>query len=226
MKKFLILLVFIAFILGSYIGYSYFQKMQPSVEAQVDQQINADIEALENELSTYKDKMNQEKVRKLELQALQNPEIITQELNKVGKLLVYQGKEQYSDYLKETTLLTKQELTIQITYNFGIAIDLNSIIVNKFYDKTVLIKIPKDEIKLEYIEADGDNFTLNEDRNWLTDGFTPDEIEMVVESAFEETKNKIINDKQVFLDSMESLKENLRELILKLGFEEVIFEIQ
>ena len=63
--------------------------------------INNTLNDLQAKIDTYKQKEQEEKIRKIELQQLQDPEIINTNLANVGKLLVYEGTIQYSDIIRK-----------------------------------------------------------------------------------------------------------------------------
>lgn len=180
---------------------------------------------IQSELDKYKKKEQEDKVRKLELQQLQNPNIIIQKLNSTGKLLIYKGEITYNDLIKQSSFWGSKELNLNIKYNFGISYDLSNVKIDSFIDRKVVILIPKQELKLEYLELDNSNNDnkIEGSKTWFESNFTPDDVNMVLQQAREKTIEKINNDKSIYDQALVSLKNNLKELILKLNYEDVIF---
>jgi hypothetical protein len=196
-----------------FIGYTYFKPKT------VDSKINE----LQDLIDKNKSDEQVEQIRKLKLQQLQNPEIINKELTKVGKLLVYQGTTEYSDIIKESNFWGSKTLDLHLYYNFGISIELQKIIVDRFYDKTVVLNIPKQELQLEYIEMDTTKSKVNGEKKWFNSNYKPDEVDMILVNAQEKTRNTIINDKDSFDTAADNLKAYLKDFVLKLGYDDVIF---
>ena len=123
MKKIIFIIFLIIGIIIGYKGLTFTNdKLPQSIkENQVDKQINT----IQKELDQYKQKEQEEKIRRLRIQQLQNPEIINKELTKVGELTVLKGTTTYSDVLKESNWYSSKELNIDFTFNYGISIDVN-----------------------------------------------------------------------------------------------------
>lgn len=181
------------------------------------------ISDIQLQLDKYKEQEQKEKVRALELQVLQDPQIVINELNKVSKLIVYEGQSDYEDYIVESNFWGSRTINLNLQYNFGISIELNKINVKEIYQKTVVLNIPKQEFKIEYVELDNKS-KLESNKEWFIAQYKPEDIKIIFNQANDKVRWKILNDKSIFDMASESLKSNLRELILKLGYEEVKFE--
>jgi hypothetical protein len=175
------------------------------------------------QLNKYKEQEQQEKIRAFELQVLQDPQIIISELNQVGKLIVYEGQSNYEDYIVESNFWGSRTINLNLKYNFGISIELSRIKVKEIYNKTVILNIPKQEFKIEYVELDNKS-KLESNKEWFISQYQPEDIKIIFNQANDKVRWKILNDKSIFEKSYESLENNLRELVLKLGYEDVKFE--
>jgi hypothetical protein len=224
-KLFFIILITIAatWFVANYLNYVK-EKNEPPTQDTIEQQFVDNNDELQAELNKYKEKVQKEELRKIELKKLQNPEIINTELSKVGKLLIYQGKMQYSDIMVESKWWYKKELNLELHYNFGIAIEVYKIVVSRFIDKTVVLQIPVNEIRLEYIELNSDESKHNSERSWWASEYSPAEMDQIYEKAQSDMKYRVENDKGIYQEALVSLKDCLRELLGKVGYEEVVFE--
>jgi hypothetical protein len=223
MKKlvFIVLLLLVAFLSGI-----YYQFKETHSAKTAEQCFNNNIDTLQKELDNYKKKEQEEKIRKIQLQALQNPEIIITKFKEIGKLKVYEGQWQYSDILREKNWYSSKEVDLKLLFNYGIAIDLQTVLQSniKITGENVIIKIPKKEVKLDYIELDTENTTVTSTKTWLASQYKPEDIRMIFNQARNKTREEIGSNKEVFNKSIDSLKNNLRLVVLALNYKEVIFE--
>jgi len=185
--------------------------------------LQSTIDNLQTQVNKYKLQEQDKQLRQIRLQQLQNPEVIMNELSTTNKLLVYECKITYNDYIKEGNWLANKSLSISLKYNIGIAIDLNLIEI-RFVEATPVLTIPKDGLQLEYIELDTENSKIDGDRSFFSSQFVPEDIKGVIEMAQKTLENRVCNNKDLFDKSMVSLKENLRELIIRLGYEDCVIE--
>jgi hypothetical protein len=213
-RKKIKLLIFILFI--GIIGYCIYQYQINTNDIQVTK--------LQSQLDKYKQAEQKEEIRKLELLAMQNPEIIQKELVNVGKLIVNEGNYTYQDTIEISKWYGHKELYIDLNYKYGIAIDLNTITIDKFVDKIVYITIPIGEIKLEYIELVNELSKIDGDKSGLVSQFTPQDINIIIENTNDKVRNTIEDNRSIYTDSLISLKENIKSLVLKLGYDDVVFE--
>jgi len=223
--KFILVLVAIGVIVIAYLDYKQSKQIEPTPVQQVTQDTNDlqnQIKDLENTVNTYKLKAQEDKLRKIRLQQLQNPEIITNELQKVNQLIISEGIVTYTDYIKEGNWFANKSLDISLAYNFGIVMDLNKISV-RFSEETVILTIPKSEVKLKYVELDTENSKIDGEKSWLSKQFVPEDIKGIIDIAQEIVTEKLTNNKEVFNEALVNLKDNLRELVGKLGYQDVIF---
>jgi hypothetical protein len=177
----------------------------------------------EEELLKYKLKEQEEKAKKDKIEALQNPEIIEKELEKVGKLICYEGKIYYNDKVIHKKLLSSRKLSLKLLYKFGIAIDLNNVIIDEFIDDTVVLRIPDDSLVLEYIQMIPEESYVNGEKSLLAKYFKPEEVKVLLDEAQNTTIDRVNNTDAIFEKAEESLRENLQKLVLRLGYNKVIF---
>jgi hypothetical protein len=216
-------LIILMFILG-YLDYKQETQTTPQQQVTNDtKDLQNQIKDLENTVNTYKLKAQEDKLRKIRLQQLQSPEIIVSELQKTNELIVYTGVFTYNDYIKEGSWFANKSLDITLTYNFGIVIDMNTVTVSGFADEIPILMIPKDEVKLKYVELDTANSKIDGKKSFFSKQFLPEDIKGLAELAQESVTDKINNDKEIFDSAFFTLKENLKDLILKLGYSDVIF---
>jgi hypothetical protein len=177
----------------------------------------------EEELLKYKLKEQEEKAKRDKIEALQNPEIIEKELEKVGKLITYQGKIYYDDEVIHKGFFSSRKLSLKLLYKFGIAINLNNVIIDEFIDDTVVLRIPNDSLVLEYIQMIPEESYVNGEKSLLAKYFKPEEIKVLLDEAQNTTVDRVNNTDAIFEKAEESLRENLEKLVLKLGYKKVIF---
>jgi hypothetical protein len=228
MKKFFIVLLFIALIIVGFMIYSDYKATHKTPDQIVDSRLDESQKQLDeanSKLDEIKQQEYKNTLRKLELAKLQNPEILNKAFEKVGKLTTYEGKSQYSDIIKEKSFWGSKSLDLTLIYNFGIAIDLNTIVVESFFEKTVVLQIPKSELKLQYIEVNTKDTKVISTKTWLAKNYNANDMKLVLDNAQDKTKESIEGSKDIFDKAMESLKESLKEFILKLGYDDVIFNI-
>lgn len=179
---------------------------------------------LQDEVDKATKERQDEELRKIKLQELQNPEIINNKLSEVGKLIVLEGSTQYSDIIKESNFWGSKELDVVLTYNFAIAIDLNQIVVSRFYDKTAVLQIPKDKLLLDYVELNMDETKIQGTKTWFNKEYKPEDVRLILDNAQETTTEELNKNRELFDDALENLKYQLREFVLQLNYDDVVFE--
>ena len=179
---------------------------------------------LTEQLNEFKKFEAEEIKRQEKIKALQDPTIINTQLEKVGKLITYEGTANYVDKIVDKKFLKSRTLDVQLTYRFGIGMELSRIQVAGFMEDTVIINIPRNGLVLEYIELQGEKVILNEKTSMLAKEFSSDEIKTIIQSGQQTTTQQINSTKEIFIKAEESLKDNLRNLIVKLGYRQVIFQ--
>jgi hypothetical protein len=187
-------------------------------------EINQRISAIQGELDKYKNQEQQEKVRELELQALQNPQVVIDQFKKVGKLITYEGKASYEDVIKEDTFWGSRQLTLDLKYNFGISMDLSKVEVINVSNRLVTLQIPKDKLLLEYLELNPELSKVKSKKTWFLSDFMPTEVKYILSNAYIITKNRIISTKGIFDMAYTNLQDNLTSLMHELGYDKVEFE--
>jgi hypothetical protein len=158
------------------------------------------------------------------LARLQNPDLILSELEGVGKLITYQGKVSYADSITQKGFLNKRNIDIALMYRFGIGIELNTISISAIEGDTVTINIPRQELKIQYIELLTEESTINSQKSMFAQQFKPKEIEYIYEKSQEVCLYKVNESVELFDKAYESLVENLESLIKEIGYSEVYIE--
>jgi hypothetical protein len=223
MKKYLKFL-FKSFVIGVIIyfsvsGYLLYKHYHPTPKDKDNQLV-----VLQTKVDELTQKQQEEKAKRIKLQALQDPEIITDKLQKVSKLLVYKGVISYNDLLKESTFWGSKSIQLKLKYNYGISYELKNVVVDSFYDDKVVIKLSKNELKLEYVEVDKES-KIDSNKEWFSNEYTPQDTEIILEQSQESVRQKIENDRGIYDKAFESLKESIKDIVLKLGYKDVIFDV-
>ena len=160
---------------------------------------------------------------------MQDPTIIRNQIRKAGKLTSLEGQYKYQSKIIDKGFmdLTLREITLDFTYNFGMGMDLQYITIYKVENKIVYIKIPKNRIQLQYIELNSQDSRIIEGKKMiLVNQFSPSDTEVLMEQSQQNVVNMIGADKELFNDAMINLQEQLKKLVLSLGYyERVVFEI-
>ena len=160
---------------------------------------------------------------------MQDPTIIRNQIRKAGKLTSLEGQYKYQSKIIDKGFmdLTLREITLDFTYNFAMGMDLQYITVSKVENKIVYIKIPKNRIQLQYIELNSQDSRIIEGKKMiLVNQFSPSDTEVLMEQSQQNVVNMIGADKELFNDAMINLQEQLKKLVLSLGYyERVVFEI-
>ncbi len=219
-KKFIQLIFYIGllvFIYNVYLLYNHYKTIE-------DQEIQSQIQTLQNQVNQLSKVEQKEEIAKIKLNSLHNPEIINDKLEEVSSLLVYRGEIIYTDHLKESSFWGTKGLALNLKYKFGITYSLEDVIVDSFYEDTVVIKLPKDKLELEYIEIHKDS-KVESSNGLLVSKFSPEQIEIIFEQANDRVRNMVENDKDIYDKAFKSLKFTLNDLILKLGYEKVVFDV-
>ena len=169
--------------------------------------------------------------RTAELNKMQDPTIIQNELRKVGEITSLKGKYNYFSKItnkdKFFDKFTLREITLDFEYNFGIGINsLEYIKVNKIENGVVYISIPKNRIQLIYIEQNTQNSKITDGNTmFLFDQFSPSDTQILSAQAQQNVVNAIGKDKKLFNDAMVNLQEVVDGLVLGLGYEQAVFNV-
>ena len=180
------------------------------------------LEELQSKLFKYEQQDICNKQKQIELERLQDPNIITNELKKKGNLIVYEGNVEYKDIISERSFWGSKNLVLNLQYRFGISYNLNNIEVINFFEKNVIIKILQNNLALEYLELRNES-QINGHKSFLVSNFKPEEVNMILKNAYDKTNLDIKQNREIFNQAYESLKESLTPLIQKLGYEDVIY---
>lgn len=216
MKKFISMLMVITIIV---VGYNVYLWGTRSTD---DKLAETQAEA-QKIIDETKKKEQEEKMRKLEIQALQNPDIVNEAMTKVGKLIVFESGVTYTDVIRETSFWGAKETTFDLKYNYGISYDFTKVKVDKFVEKTVYIKLSKNDLKIGYIEENNENSKIDGDATWFESEYSAEDINLARDNAKVKVREFIEGYQDAYIESMKSLKEQLKGFILKLGYDNVIF---
>lgn len=182
------------------------------------------ISELSDKISELTEEKQNEELRKAELLALQDPEIVYDKCREVGQLITYESSVTYSDIIKETSFWGSKEMTLKLIYNFGITYDLNQIEVDGFYNDKVVIRVYKDKLILKYLELDMENSDTRNSKSWLSKKFTTEDQEIMMKQATSKTRQLVEDNKEIFDTGMLNLKEQLKSLTQNLGYSDCIVE--
>jgi len=213
MKKYIILLIVGALIATHYSKVNDLSASTNSKNVQIQQ----------NQLGEYQ----KEKERAEELKKLQDPTIIRDKINKVGKLTSLEGNYKYWSKITDKGLfdLTLREITLDFSFKFGIGISMEYINVYKVDGTTVFVKIPRNRMQLQYIQMNPDSKIIDGKKMLLVSQFKPSDVEVLIEQSQQNVVNKIGADAKIFDSALYNLQDELEKLIKGLGYyETVIFD--
>ena len=213
MKKYLILLI-----VGALIATHYSKVNDLSASAN-----SKNVQIQQNQLGEYQ----KEKERAEELKKLQDPTIIRDKINKVGKLTSLEGNYKYWSKITDKGLfdLTLREITLDFSFKFGIGISMEYINVYKVEGTTVFVKIPRNRMQLQYIQMNPDSKIIDGKKMLLVSQFKPSDVEVLIEQSQQNVVNKIGVDTKLFDSALYNLQDELEKLIKGLGYyETVIFD--
>jgi len=169
--------------------------------------------------------------RTAELNKMQDPTIIQNEIRKVGEINSLKGKYKYLSKISNKDKIfdkfTLREITLDFEYNYGIGINsLEYIRVVKIKDGVAYISIPKNRIQLIYMEQNMQNSKIiNENNMFLFDQFSPNDTQILSAQAQQNVVNAIGKDKKLFDTAMANLQDVVEGLVISLGYKQVVFEI-
>jgi len=172
-----------------------------------------------------------EQNRIAELNKMQDPTIIQNEIRKVGEITSLKGKYKYlskiSNKDKFFDKFTLREITLDFEYNYGIGINsLEYLKVTKIENGIAYISIPKNRIQLIYIEQNMQNSKIIDGNTmFMFDQFSPSDTQILSAQAQQNVVNAIGKDKKLFDNAMVNLQEDIEGLVLDLGYEQVVFNV-
>jgi hypothetical protein len=154
----------------------------------------------------------------------QNPQFIYETLEDKGNIIVFTSKVSYPDIIEQKTTFASRKITINLRYNFGMSADLSKISILKIDNDIVTVKVPKD-IKLEYLElVSKEMFIETKDKSLFARNISSAEAQEIIKKTEEKIRTNITNTKQIYNTSYENYKEIIEDLIINLGYNEVIFK--
>jgi hypothetical protein len=181
-----------------------------------------EVESLKSKLNEYEAKQYKEDLEEEKIKALSDPQIIIDKLESTGQLITYKGNVTYSNHIEESKCYGTRSLTYKFTYEFGIGMDLSHIKVKKIIDNTVILSVPKSELKLIYLELKED--VMKSNNTWFASDFEPEIVNVAMQQANKRVGEEVLSNGDVFESGLGSLKSSVEGLVKKLGFKEVIFE--
>lgn len=166
--------------------------------------------------------------RKKESKRLQDQIIIRDKINKIGILTTLEGTYKYNNKITDKGIfdLTIREMTLDFVYKFGMGINTEDIKATKVDGDTVYINIPKDKIKLQYIEINSESRIVDGKKMFLVSDFKPSDVEELLEESQYVVVGKINCDDKLFDEALVNLKSELEKLVGSMGFENVVFEVK
>lgn len=200
-------------------------KVVTKVETKMSKEDEKRMKELEEELRQKKEKEYEEELRRIKLEKLQNPEIINAEMESVGKLVVYKGKANYSNTFDESKFLRPKKISVNLQYKFGISMDLKNIVVSEFIEDVVVLKIHKDQLEIEYVELNEESIEVSEEVKLLAKEYTKEDLNKILAIGKSATLGRIQGNKDIHDKAIESLKKNVQEMVLSLGYRKCIIEI-
>lgn len=200
-------------------------KVITKVETKISKEDEKRMKELEEELRQKKEKEYEEELRRIKLEKLQNPEIINAEMESVGKLVVYKGKANYSNTFDESKFLRPKKISVNLQYKFGISMDLKNIVVSEFIEDVVVLKIHKDQLEIEYVELDEESIEVSEEVKLLAKEYTKEDLNKILTIGKSATLGRIQGNKDIHDKAIESLKNNVQEMVMQLGYRKVIVEV-
>jgi hypothetical protein len=181
-----------------------------------------EVESLKSKINEYKVKEYKTQLEEEKIKALIDPQIIIDKLESTGQIVTYKGNVTYSNHIEESKFYGTRSLTYKFTYEFGIGMDLSHIKVEKILDETVILSVPKNELKLNYLELKED--VMKSDNTWFASDFDPEVVNVLMQQAKKAVRGEVLNNRDVFDEGLDSLKRNLERLVKKLGYKDVIFQ--
>lgn len=184
----------------------------------------ANVQTEQKQLDDYQKQFDREAELK---KKMENPTIIRNKLNKVGKIISLDGQYKFWSKITDKGLLnlTLREMTMDFTYDFGMGCDLSYITIYKIEGKTVYIHIPSNRIQLLYIQLNQDSKITDGRKMFLVSQFSPSDVEILIEQSQTEVVNKIGKDKNLFNKAKLNLQDQIEKLILGIGYyDQVIFQ--
>lgn len=176
---------------------------------------------------THTEQIEQSRIEKLNL--LQTREYALNALKTVGRLNVLEGKYHYKNEIIDKGFmdLIVRQMTLETEYRFGIGIDLEYVSVRSVFDRIIVLQIPKQKLELQYIELDIEKSRIvNDNKMILVSDFKPSEVEVLLEESQYNVAGKINENDKLFDEALVNLKSELDGLMKRLGYTEVIFDIQ
>lgn len=185
---------------------------------------SAELNKDQDELLKYRQEDAARRLRQAELDKIQNPEIVVSQLHAKGKLIVYGGEVEHKDLLTQKSFWGDKNLNLNLKYKFGISYDLSEIKVVSIVEKNVIIKVDINRLCLEYLELINDS-QVDGQSSLLVSDFKPDEVNMTLKNAYNKTTVTVNENREIFNQAFIELKTKLTELISKMGYTKVIFDI-
>lgn len=173
---------------------------------------------VEQSLNAYEKDKNREE----QLKRLQDPTILQTQLNKVGKVTSLCGNYNYFSKIEDKDGLFNKfvlrDMTLEFNYSFGIGTDLSNIRVTDIKGTTVYLDVPRNKMKLQYIEMNPESKITDSHKVILVSQFSPQDIETVTEQSQQNVVDKINSDNGLFDKAQVNLEDDIKNLVLNFGY--------
>ena len=154
-----------------------------------------------------------------------NPEIVNTEFQKIGKLIVSEGRTTYKNSIVDKNWYSEKSLTYEFTYRYGIGIDLSKLTIESIADNIVSVNIPVYELKIEYLEILPNETKINSQKTLLASQFKPDIMKTIIQTSEQDVYTSIRDNKDIQTESLKNLQDNISNIVKQLGFKDCYFKL-
>lgn len=182
------------------------------------------VSELSSELSTYKQREQDEKIRRIQLIQRCDPRIVNKNIKSKGKVICYEGTSLYEEIIIRKGFMGHSELNVKLTYKFGIGIDWEQLKIVRFAGEHPVLNVPKNCFQLLFLELNNNDSKTESDKHiWIRD-FEPEFVNEVLKSAENKTREQITNNRTYFDDAYFNFKSQIKTFVKQLGYLDVVFE--
>jgi DNA-binding transcriptional regulator GbsR (MarR family) len=191
---------------------------------QKQEELGKMVSNLTSELTLYRQKEQEERLRKLQLEALCDPKIVNRNLRTQGKVISYEGTSTYEEIVTRKAFINTVQLDVKLIYKFGIGVDWSQLKVSRFVGDIVIMSISHNSLALYYLELSANESKTSSSKKFLTKDFEPEFVADILKRAEEKTYEKVRHEKDHYDEAYSMLKQQLKSFISHLGFNDVVFE--
>lgn len=149
-----------------------------------------------------------------------NSLMLSRELKQTGNLICYEGEYSYTYFDEESRWYGSKNISANLVYKFGLGIDFSTINIEVDNNK-VIVDIPRDKIKISYIELENKDSTLRYFNSIFMEKYDINDIQRKCREAVE---NDILKEKAYFDEAVSSIKERVKSIAEKFGYGEIKFK--